>query len=318
MTHDMIVACARGMRQARETGLGLELVRFSDAALAAYAEKEMWTVRAWCPAGVTLQLVTDSPTLDIELALGPGARQPAYVDAYVDGRFAATLGSATPGETLAGTFTLPGTPAHVSLYLPHCRQAGIRTLALADGASWTPAPAQPILLALGDSITQGMDAHHPSLTYPAVAARRLGMSLYNGGIGGYVFDAASLPDAPVADPALITVAYGTNDWSHRRDVAHARDYLTRLRALYPTTPVAVLAPLWRSADATEEAASLADYRAALTAIVAGFPGMTTVPMPALLPPGPAFLCDGVHPDAAGHVVYGENLAGALQAVFSLA
>ncbi len=312
LTHDEIRVCARGICEARETELGLELSRFRADALAAYAVLDGWTLRAQCPAGVVLEWLTDSPSLSLRAQLGPGAREPAFFDLYVDGRFTGTLGAATPGETVEGTFTWPSTgSARVALYLPHCRRVGLQRIALAG--DWTPAPPLPTLLALGDSITQGMDTPHPSLIYPAVAARLLGMGLYNAGVGGYVFDAASLPAPPVADPALITVAYGTNDWSAGRDVAQARPYLARVRALYPATPVVVLAPLWRTAcdAAPATGATLADYRRALAAIVADFPGMTYLPMTHLLPPSPEFLSDGTHPNAVGHLVLGANLARTL-------
>ncbi|HEX2950365.1 MAG TPA: SGNH/GDSL hydrolase family protein [Armatimonadota bacterium] len=318
---DDIVACARGMRQARETALGLELVRFSDAALAIYREPESRALRSLCPAGVVLDLLTDSDVLYLKAQIGPGARQPAYFDLYVDGVFVGTLGSATPEEVIEGELHWKSTGTmRVTLYVPQCRMFGFREVALADGASWSPAPLQPTLLALGDSITQGMDAHHPSLIYPAVAARALGMGLYNCGVGGYVFDAASLPDPPITDPALITVAYGTNDWSCHHDVAHARDYLARVRTLYSTVPVVVLEPIWRTAcdgdPAEPNSYTLADYRRELAAIVDEFLDVRYLPMSNLLPPGPVFLSDGTHPDSVGHITYGENLAKMLGRVLA--
>ena len=47
-------------------------------------------------------------------------------------------------------------------------------------------------------------------------------------------------------------------------------------------------------------------------ITAEFPGMTFLRMEDLLPPGDTFLPDKVHPDTAGHLVFGHNLAQALR------
>ena len=221
-------------------------------------------------------------------------------------------------DTLQATFplgeTLDGILRTVLLYLPHCRQAGLVSLALDDGATVMPR-IQPVMLALGDSITQGMESPYPSLTWPAVAARRLGMDVHNAGIGGHFFEAAALPEQPVKEPTLITVAYGTNDWNIGWDVAHARTYLARLRELYPATPLAVLEPIWWEGheEQAHHGCTFAAYREELRAIALAFHPDYLLPMSALLPPGPCLLADGVHPSAAGHVVMGENVALLLQA-----
>ncbi|HOF87509.1 MAG TPA: SGNH/GDSL hydrolase family protein [Armatimonadota bacterium] len=317
LTKKEILACARGIRQAVETDRGLELRRFSDAELAYYRYSEAATQRALCMAGVALAFETDSDALAASLRLGGGARAYAFVDVYVDGLFVATGGAMEQRDRLDVACRWPARGTHrVTLYLPHCRQAGIVSLALADGASCIPLPARPVLLALGDSITQGMESPHPSLTWPAVAARALEMDLHNCGIGGHYFAAAGLPERPVDHPALITVAYGTNDWNMGRSPEEARPYLARVRALYPTAPLAVLEPIWWDGGETSEKHGLTfpAYRQALAAIIADAAVDSALPMAALLPPGPAFLADGVHPTAAGHVVLGLNIAEQLRPV----
>jgi lysophospholipase L1-like esterase len=316
-----IFAAARGARHLRETVLGVELRRFSETELAYYeAKSHAALVRALCPAGVRLEWLTAGDRLTVSLRIGEGAREPAYCDLTVDGLFVATLGSAKPGETLTGELCWPtdGQPHRVALHLPHMRVCGIAALAVPEDA--VPAPAQPCWWALGDSITQGMEAHHPSLAYPAVAAAQLGLDACNFGIGGQVFDAAGLPEHAAADPALITVAYGCNDWHQGLDPAvAARDYLAALRAAYPAVPTVVLEPIWWEGKDNDDTPhpdtgySYRDYRRRLAAVVAAFPGVATLPMAYLLPPGPAFLPDAVHPSTAGHTVYGLNLARLLRA-----
>jgi lysophospholipase L1-like esterase len=310
LTSDDIIACARGIRQARETALGLELLRFSDAELAYYRYSKAAEARSLCTAGVALCFETDSDILNISLRLGVGARACAYVDLYVDGLFVATRGAHESCEALEATFHWPTDgPRRVTLYLPHCRQAGIVSLTLADGAALRPV-SQPALLALGDSITQGMESPYPSLAWPAVAARTLGLDLHNYGIGGHYFDVAGLIDCLMERPALITVAYGTNDWNTGHAPQHASPYLARVRELWPATPLAVLEPIWWEGGETIEKHGLTftAYRQALTAIAVEFPVECLLPMPALLPPGPEFLADNVHPNAAGHLVMGTNVA----------
>ena len=78
------------------------------------------------------------------------------------------------------------------------------------------------------------------------------MELLNRGVGGHIF-AADLIDPAEAPPvALVTVAYGTNDWGFdlSRDTfaRHAEDFLRALLAVYHhSRPViAVISPLWRA------------------------------------------------------------------------
>ncbi|MBE7464151.1 MAG: SGNH/GDSL hydrolase family protein [Planctomycetes bacterium] len=323
LTPDELRACARGCVQTRETGGALQFLRFGDAALKYYAQREGWEVRSRCPAGVRLDFFTDADVVRVRADLLPGARKCGYFDLYAGGIFTGTLGAADAPDRLEGE--LPCGPAgvrerrRVELWLPHARPTLLHEVALPDGASFEPAPVHGAeMLFLGDSITQGMDATHPSFGYAMTATRARGCGHFNYGIGGAVFDAESLPEAPLAEPQGIVVAYGTNDWSSGLSTERARDYLKRVSELWPRTPVAVLEPLWRTAaDGSEgkpnkDGQTLAAYRLDLARVVAALEGMTYIGWPDLLPPGPAFLVDGVHPGDTGHVVYGQNLAAKMR------
>jgi len=323
LTRDEVSRCATGCSLVRETDQGLHLLRFTEPNLAYWDElgktDEGAAIRAHCSAGVVLDFTTDSVSLTIATRIGRAARVGAALDVWVDGAMVGYAGTPEAGETLEGTVTL-GDPSaarrHVRLHLPHTRECFLREVSLDDGASFAPAaPTEdPLLLCLGDSITQGMDALHPSLTYTSTAARELGMRQLNNAIGGWRFVAESLVAPPVEAPDLITVALGTNDWSSGASAAEAGPYLRRLRDWYPDAPLGVLEPVWRDpADLPEGAANPAgqrmpDYRSELRQIVAAVPGAHLVPMRSLLPVGPLMLVDGVHPNTLGHVLYGQNLA----------
>jgi len=319
LSHEEIRACARGCFAVETEDGAAVFRRFPPQTLAHYETRsEGAKIRAHCPAGVVLDFRTNSDRIEIRARVGAGARTTVFFNLLADGVFAAVLGANEPGETVEGVLPCPHAgPArerHLRLYLPHMRFVALASVALSDNASFAPSPPAPLLLALGDSITQGMSCLHPALAYPMVAARALGMDLLNQGVGGHVFDAAGLAETPVADPALVTVAYGTNDWSGGRDPETARAYLARLRGLYPETPVAVLEPIFRvGADDPEppmnpRGLTLAASRALLRTVISDFPGMRCLRYEDLLPAGPSFLPDKVHPDTAGHAVYGMNLA----------
>ena len=329
VTVDELCACARGAAEVVEKPDGLRFARFPSATRAAWQriadahERPQLMVRVDCSAGVVLDFLTDSASVSVEATLGEGARQVAHFDLWVDGAFAGCLGGADPGDSVQGEIPLPPGDGQrrCRLHLPQSRTCCVRAVGLSDGASFALSPALPLLLALGDSITQGMDSAHPSLGFPAVVGRRLGMCPRNGGVGGWVFDVDSLPEPPVKAPALVLVAFGTNDFGEGMTPEPSGPYLERVRSFYPDAPLVVLEPLWRSAYGGETCRNaagltLAEYRAGLRDVVAGFPDVTLVRMESQLPPGDQFLQDGLHPNTAGHMVLGGNIARALHAVVS--
>ena len=74
-------------------------------------------------------------------------------------------------------------------------------------------------LSIGDSITQGMVTHGPAGTYAAVLGRMLNADFHNHGVGGHWFDPQLIGAVPGWEPDLVTVAYGTNDWTGGADGA---------------------------------------------------------------------------------------------------
>ncbi|MHB9025467.1 MAG: SGNH/GDSL hydrolase family protein [Armatimonadota bacterium] len=328
--NEEIIAGARGAYEVRETAQGLDLRRFPQSAMDYYEQADHYRQCSQCHPGVRLEALTDSGSLTLATEMRLIYPLSLCIDLYVDGVFTGFLRTEDSmemrypaGETFGGTlrWEQTGRPRRVTLYFPHLASIYLTGVQIDDGASWDSLPEEPILLALGDSNTQGGTSAFPSLIYSAVAARQLGLSLHNRGIGGMVFDAASLPERPLAgQPRLITVAYGINDWNGNRDVAEARAYLARLRELYPDTSVAVLAPVFSRWDSepgaprkNERGLTLHEYRAALADIVRGFPGMRHITTGNLIPPDPGLIFDTVHPSTAGHLCYGMNLAAGLRA-----
>lgn len=145
-------------------------------------------------------------------------------------------------------------PAHdlvdLRIYLP-CVM-GVAVGPLSANGRVEPIGQSPVLLALGDSISQGWIVGHPSLSWPARLADDLGLDLVNQSIAGGLFDDGPLVDVGdvVARPSLVTVAYGTNDWAHSPSApaieAAAKRYLDRLASVYPDVPTYVIGPAWRA------------------------------------------------------------------------
>ncbi|MEU4220670.1 SGNH/GDSL hydrolase family protein [Actinoplanes sp. NPDC026623] len=155
-----------------------------------------------------------------------------------------------PGE--AHTTTLSGLPAgrhRVEIWLPH--NESVELVELRADAPIEPDDAEPPLWAHhGSSISHGSNPPAPSETWPAVAARRVGVELRNLGLGGIAlvdpFLARVIRDAP-AD--YLSVKLGINvvnldAMRLRAFVPAVHGFLDTIRDGHPDTPLVLISPLF--------------------------------------------------------------------------
>jgi acyl-CoA thioesterase I len=119
------------------------------------------------------------------------------------------------------------------------QRRGLLLAALLVACSKKPAaPTQRLaagakVLALGDSITQGMGAP-PDAAYPAVLASLTGLNVINGGVSGDV-SAQALERLPALlaehQPALVIVSIGGNDFLRRLSASDTQSNIRRMVAL---------------------------------------------------------------------------------------
>ena len=226
-------------------------------------------------AGVTIDLVTNGDEVSFDLAVlkgidtdkhsvqetielaanGPDAPEPDAglvdgIDLYVDGVYQRTVPARDGAVNLA--FENPAhAPAEVCVYLPNLMSVAVGHLS--TNGSIEPAPERGYLLALGDSITQGFVVGTPGASWPARVARACGLTLVNQAIAGHHFDRKTLRGTRALrenPPALVLVAYGTNDWAHaqseRELTVNMASYLERLAEKFPETPIYAISPVWRA------------------------------------------------------------------------
>lgn len=160
-----------------------------------------------------------------------------------------------------------GNPRHEQKILKICfpifAETGIKEIRC-NGETKAADLAKESMYCFGDSITQGFVAGSPSCSYIARLADELNLDALNQGVGGYYFMAESLAGLEtVPAPKLITVAYGTNDWTTMPDIEtirlNVRQYFSRLNELFPNTPTYVITPIWRGdMDVAQPSGSLED------------------------------------------------------------
>lgn len=293
---------------------GIVPLRFTDQQMAEYGQKEGFRLRSYAPASVTIDVLTDATHLQFDFIVDGVVRAYGFIDIWIDGQEHESYWF-QPVERQKHLLNIPlnttplnpgnGSKRRVTLYLPHS------TGMVITGMTWTgativePAPSyHKNLLCLGDSITQGITALHPLNLYPTLLSSQLQMNVLNHGIGGYVFEAASLDEKLPFAPDCITVAYGTNDWGGVSELqqfsAKASAYFAKLNEIYPGVPTYVITPLWRKDIAQpKNMGTFEDMVATIEQACGSWSNMKLIRGTELIPPSEFFFSDGVHPTDIG-------------------
>ena len=229
----------------------LHFFRFTKQQMDIYAQQSAdWILKTRSSASATFDFITDSDYITLKLDLFPGSSQRyGTLDLYVDGVFYGCRVAEDLSIKLAG-FALPEGEHRVTLYFPWTTETVINEVQLSEGASVIPVEKRCKMLSFGDSITQGYISKFTSLSYVNQVARALDAEVINQGIGGYVFNEATLHESICAyKPDIITVAYGTNDYSRTETIEAYGEksgrYIRRLSELFPDTPIVGILPIYR-------------------------------------------------------------------------
>lgn len=219
-------------------------------------ENESFAVKTTATSGVRFDFYTDADFVAFrfdKVKIGSSRNWYSY-DLYVNGKLAQTLQkdiADTEGEIYQ---KLDGKNNRIQLFLPCIATGGITYIELSDGATVTPAVPSLKMLVLGDSITQGYDAHLTSCCYANLMARELDAEIVNQAIGGAKFYKEQLEYTGEYD--VVTVAYGTNDWSTRHSFesfcSHCEEYFKTLSEMYPNAKKFAILPIWRKHWYTEK------------------------------------------------------------------
>ena len=291
--------------------------RFTGKQKAAYDINDGLKARAACASGICFDFETNSSYVKISFVILKRARDFGYFDLYIDGNFTESIGKDKADSIGCVTFNIPkagNDKRRVTIYLPHLSEFGITGFEVEENARVKPIKKEnKLLLCLGDSITQGMDAKFPSSAYPVRIARELNAELLNQSVGGYVFKSESLDKDLHISPDVIIVAYGTNDWNTCNDRTALQqsidDYFSVLTEIYDSKIINVITPIWRfdineaKALSFEELTEFIKESASKYGITNIINGMNLLPHDLKFYAGDT----NIHPDDLGFMHYSENL-----------
>ncbi len=138
----------------------------------------------------------------------------------------------------------------------------------------------------------------------------------NQGIGGEIFNPGLIDGEVGFTPDIITVAYGTNDYSKRTRAdmtAAANEFYRRLREAFPTARIFALLPIWRGDTKTKVSAvgSFEEAKAIVRA-AAEAAGATVLDGNTFVPHLPEFFSDKyLHPNDFGFKFYADGVLAAM-------
>ena len=232
----------------------LRLYRFTKNQRNYYFEKTPDTLypKTFATAGMKLDLVTDANEISFDFRVFAASSRTFYsVDLYIDGVFCDEMYVMNILRKKSGSvsFVLPKGTHRLTVYFPNLMRMDIANVRLAGASFAEPVPSKMKILCLGDSITQGYDSYHSSLSYVNRISEALDAEILDQAIGAEVFDEKILDEELPFDPDLITIAYGTNDWaileSKEQFLTGAENFFRKIKNIYPDKKIVYISPIWR-------------------------------------------------------------------------
>ncbi|MBE6712945.1 MAG: SGNH/GDSL hydrolase family protein [Ruminococcaceae bacterium] len=327
LSFETLRAISLGAVEVEKTEKGVSFYRFTKEQRELYKKRSTsFYNKSFSASGVKFRFRTDSTKLGISGTTASGSSRKYFsFDLFIDGEkkesydnfSAITDNPANDGEYLRGPFEkefdLGEGEKEVLLYCPWSAQVIFSEVTVSDGAFVEPVKPEKKMLVFGDSITQGYDAAYACNSYISRLARALNVEEYNKAIGGEVFWPELAATAEPFKPDLITVAYGTNDWSKSKSweefESNCKGFYENLSRNYSDVPIFAISPIWRKNYKMEKpCGDFHNVHKLFLEIEKEIPNMTVICGWEFVPQDSAYFRDAVlHPNDAGFAFYADAL-----------
>ncbi len=331
LSYPQIKACTSGAVRIQQESDGVHFYRFTQEQEDLYkARKENFYNKTFYTSGIQMRFQTDSPKLLLKVDVSKvNSRSYFAFEIFKDNKRIDVIknfneadlpqeyiGVQLPMGTYETQVDLGEGIKEIRILFPWSVKVALRSLALEDGASFTPVKYSKKLLCFGDSITQGYDALYPSSKYVTRLADYLQAEEYNKAIGGEIFFPALGATRENFTPDLITVAYGTNDWrcvTREKFRQNCDGFFRNLCQSYPNTKILTIAPLWRKdTNQNVDFAAFTDVEEEIKQIVKAYSQITFISAYDYIPKISDYYADlRLHPNDRGFDFYYENLIKAV-------
>jgi hypothetical protein len=198
------------------------------------------------PAGVRLAFVSNTSAIEVRIL---PSEQQQVMDCVVNGELVLTS-RAESGEEILRFEGLARGPNEIELFLNQKTPVVIHELWIDEDAEIQPAAAgRPKWITYGSSITQCSGSDSPSLTWPAIVARKNQLDLtclgYSGNCMMEPMVAKMIRDLPVD---YISMCLGINvydqaELTNRTFAAAVIGMIQTIREMHQRTPIVVISPI---------------------------------------------------------------------------
>ena len=332
LTYETVNAIACGQNYITEEDGSFIFHRFNpDEEKYYYETNEAFYRKALCPSNVRLAFKTDATEIFLSVTTKPGPTRTYFsIDVRVDGIDVGYIDN-VEGADLTGAYT--GVKLEngdfsgiielgdnkdklVEVILPWSVQCTLHEISLKNATYITPSKREKLLIAYGDSITQGYDAIRPSNSYASILGEILSADVCNKAIGGEIIAPELARRAQDASPDYVTVAYGTNDWgkvTSEQFLSNAREFYTALSEKYPSSHIFAVTPIWRADH--DSVRPFGPFRLVAELIgkaVESLPNVTLIDAFDFVPQDKSLYADlRLHPNDNGFLPYAELLGAAI-------
>lgn len=301
----------------------IEFSRFTEKQKQAYLTYRTIALhgKVNCVSSIRFSFITDATSFKMEYVLiNASSRNFAYFDVMVDGELIGHFGTDnfTQEEGVYETLLKSG-KKHVEVYFPFSANVKIKSLELLGGTTIEPKKRKYTMIAYGDSITQGYDATYSSQAYVNKLACYLDADVYNKAIAGDTFFPELLENKDVIVPDIVTVAYGTNDWtkcSYEEFTFNLNAFFELLYENHKESKIIVITPVWRDDIDTRFPPiniSFNELRARIKKVALSYDNITVIDGDNLIPSDPNLFKDNhLHPNDEGFEYYFKNLIAELK------
>ncbi len=323
LTFEQIKSVIHGAARIFEQDGAVVALRLTEEQTEFYSFKKDMYEKSAATAGVHLDFMTDSRKLKIvfDACHADGVSYFSH-NIYIDGAHALSIENdlnqtSEQHMTVTATLSMKGTEKRVSVYMPWTACSKIVSVELDDGATLTPVVHKRKMIMYGDSITHGSWAKDASSLYTTRLCHMLDADGINKGLGGDVMRKGFSAIADSLQPDIVTVAYGTNDWSSKHSAEEVFDdskqFYSDLSANYPNAKIFVISPIWRgNADIIKATGSLESHRENLRRAAEGLPNVIFINAFDFVPHEPQmYIEDMLHPSDLGFEHYAKKLFAAI-------
>lgn len=288
--------------------------RFTESEESKYSDNPDFLRKTNATAAIRLDFFTDASAVSFDYKMiRASSRDFVSFDVFINGIFSDTVTYSNAEEKVTDKYTLkfPEGEKRITIFWPNLYNMQVKNFVL-DGASFfKPYEHKMKIVSYGDSITQGYDAVFASNSYINQLAIMSDAFVYDKAIGGDIFK-PDLIEKKEYTPDIVTVAYGTNDWSkctREEFLENMSEFIRKVSENYNNSQIFVITPIWRKdREKNVQFGTFDEMVSAIADECLKYENIKVIKGESVLPHNEMlYVKDGLHPNDTGMLLYASGI-----------